>query len=96
VKLNSPSYPNPRPPKRAESVTPTVTDELKRRRDDALVVWRQELQKLSQLEKWLVERRQRIAPDVRTQRRVVDEARVRYDKANEEYLNGVHLYKLTS
>ncbi len=65
---------------------PTVED-VKRQRDLALKMWRQELHRLSELQKWLQERQQKAALELEKQRDVVTEARARYESVNEQYLN---------
>lgn len=67
-----------------------TVDESKRQRDMALDGWRKELRRLFELEKSQREQAQRAAADLRKQRLIVTEARARYDRANEDYMNRIH------
>jgi len=71
-----------------------TTDEWKRQRDVALDGWRKELRRLFELEKTQRERAQQAAADLQKQKSIVAEARARYDRANEDYLNRIHASKL--
>jgi hypothetical protein len=65
-------------------------DESKRQRDAALDGWRRELRRLFELEKSQRERAQQAAVELQRQKSVVNEARARYDRANDEYLSRIH------
>ena len=67
-----------------------TVNQSKRQRDQALDGWRNELRRLFELEKSQREQALRAAAELQKQRTVVTEARVRYDRANEEYLNRAH------
>jgi hypothetical protein len=64
-----------------------TVEDVKRQRDLALKAWRQELQRLADLQKWLQERQEKAAIELEKQRDVVTEARARYESSNEVYLN---------
>jgi hypothetical protein len=64
-----------------------TVEDIKRQRDLALKAWRQELQRLADLQKWLQERQEKAALELEKQRDVVTEAKARYESTNEVYLN---------
>ena len=66
---------------------PRTIEDHKRERDVALDQWRKELRRLFELEKSQREQAQRAAADLRKQRLTVTEARTRYDRANDDYVN---------
>ena len=65
-------------------------DESKRQRDAALDGWRKELRRLFEIEKSQRERAKQAAVELQKQKSVVSEARARYDRANDEYMNRIH------
>lgn len=67
-----------------------TTEDPKRRRDAALEVWRKELFRLFEMEKFVRERARQAAIELQKQQSVVAQARGRYDRANEEYMNRIH------
>jgi len=68
-------------------------DEWKRRRELALEGWRTEVRRLFELERSQRERAKQAALELQKQKAIVNEARARYDRANDEYMNRIHRAK---
>jgi hypothetical protein len=62
-------------------------EESKRQREQALESWKKELRRLVELERSQRERAQQAALELQRQKIAVSEARARYDRANDEFVN---------